>query len=187
MSNSPKWRKASNLNQSELPCSVKSWLLNEDSLTSQLIKKSGGDFSVNVLRQEWTYSYISEEKILSLLPKQECLIREVLLHCHNEPWIYARTVMPKSSLVDELEYLRNFDNKPLGHVLFNTPGIKREAFEVAKLKNTDLPHYVNKSILESSNKKTNDENVFHWGRRSKFTAYNKNLLVNEIFLPNFRP
>ena len=102
------WRKASELNPIELPHSVTHWLLNEESLTSRLIKKSDGNFSVHVLRQDWSYPNMSEERILSLSPREECLIREVLLNCYNEPWIYARTVMPKDSLVDELEYLKNF-------------------------------------------------------------------------------
>ena len=63
--------------------------------------------------------------MLSIPSNQKCLIREVLLHCHDEPWVYARTVMPKDSLVDELDHLKTFDDKPLGHLLFTTPGATR--------------------------------------------------------------
>ena len=50
----PKWQKPSELEHTELSSSVKKWLLNEESLTARLIKKSSGSFYVNVLKQEWT-------------------------------------------------------------------------------------------------------------------------------------
>ena len=183
----PKWQKPSELEHTELPSSVKKWLLNEESLTARLIKKSSGSFYVNVLRQEWTLPQISESEMLSIPSNQKCLIREVLLHCHDEPWVYARTIMPKDSLVDELDHLKNFDDKPLGHLLFTTPGATRTPFEIAKLTDKNFPKYVSNYIHRFLDETKRDNNAFHWGRRSKFTVYNKNLLINEIFLPKFIP
>ena len=43
--------KPSELEHTELDSFVKKWLLNDESLTARLIKKSSGSFYVNVLKQ----------------------------------------------------------------------------------------------------------------------------------------
>ena len=112
-------------------------------------------------------------------PSHPCLIREVLLYCCQQPWVYAKTVMPESSLNNELAHLRDFDNQPLGQLLFNTPGLIRSPFEVAQYTAEHLPKEVLNAITA--------DKICQWGRRSRFVVYDKPLLVNEIFLPAFQP
>jgi chorismate--pyruvate lyase len=87
--------------------------------------------------------------------------------------------MPESSLHDELSHLRDFDNQPLGQLLFNTPGLIRSPFEVAQYTADHLPKEVLNAISA--------DQICQWGRRSRFVVYDKPLLVNEIFLPAFQP
>tara|TARA_B100000767_G_scaffold158098_1_gene148542 strand:- start:5271 stop:5885 length:615 start_codon:yes stop_codon:yes gene_type:complete len=177
-SQSPRWRDFNTLTSDILSAEVQKWLLDQGSLTERLIKKSQNQFYVDVLRQIWGEADPGEKDLLGQIHPEPCLIREVLLYCHQQPWVYAKTVMPEKSLKDELAHLRSFDNQPLGQLLFNTPGLIRSPFEVAQFNAHHLPSDVQRLI--------NNEAVSQWGRRSRFEVYGKPLLVSEIFLPAFQ-
>lgn len=100
------------------------------------------------------------------------MVREVELLCHNQPWVYARSVFPQATLTGRLRCLKKLDARPLGALLFNDPSMRRTHFEVAALNNAELSGYFNT---------TSDR--FFWGRRSLFFIDEKPLLVSEIFLP----
>jgi len=164
-----------------LPTANREWLLDSASLTQRLIKASNHQFSVNVLSQQWGNATLSEYNLLGRPTRLRCLIREVLLIGHHQPWVYARSVMPVSSLTGELRHLRHFDNRPLGQLLFNTPGMQRSPFQVARIATNNLPlHAISQLSLDK-------ENPILWGRRSRFVIYNKPLLISEVFLPAFKP
>ena len=176
---SPIWRDFNTISSDMLSAQEKEWLLDQGSLTERLIKKSQNQFYVDVLRQTWASPDCSETNVLGQNSTELCLVREVLLYCCQQPWVYAKTVMPESSLYDELAHLRDFDNQPLGQLLFNTPGLIRSPFEVAQFTAEHLPKDVLLAIDANS--------ICQWGRRSRFVVYGKPLLVNEIFLPAFQP
>ncbi len=174
----PTWQDFNICFGQKLPHAKREWLLDNGSLTKRLIKKSNGGFSVSVLSQHWARAQDSEYRLLGVARKQRCLIREVLLLCHQQPWVYARSALPETSLTGQLRHLRHFDNRPLGQLLFNTPGLKRSNFQIARLKPADLPLAAQAQL--------DDQNTTLWGRRSRFVLYNKPLLVSEIFLPAFQ-
>jgi chorismate lyase len=176
---SPTWRDFNTISGDILSTQEQAWLLDQGSLTERLVKKSQNQFYVDVLRQAWANPDPSEAALLGQDPSHPCLIREVLLYCCQQPWVYAKTVMPESSLHDELAHLRDFDNQPLGQLLFNTPGLIRSPFEVAQYTADHLP----KDVLNA----ISADQICQWGRRSRFVVYDKPLLVNEIFLPAFQP
>jgi len=177
----PIWRDFHTRFSSALPIANREWLLDSTSLTQRLIKTSQQNFSVQVLRQQWGNATLSEYDLLGSSPRLRCLIREVLLLGHKQPWVYARSVIPVSSLTGELRHLRHLDNRPLGQLLFNTPGMQRSPFQIARIPTTSLPLYATSQI------DVNKENPILWGRRSRFVIYNKPLLVGEVFLPAFKP
>ncbi len=177
----PIWRDFHTRFGSALPTANREWLLDSGSLTQRLIKSSHHQFSVHILSQQWGSAQLSEYNLLGVAPRHCCLIREVLLLCDQQPWVYARSVLPASSLTGELRHLRHFDNRPLGQLLFNTPGMHRSPFQIAQLSMSDLPLQA-KPLIDNNNKAAN-----LWGRRSRFVIYNKPLLVSEIFLPDFHP
>ena len=176
---SPTWHDFNTINGDILSTQEQEWLLDQGSLTERLVKKSQNQFYVDVLRQAWNSPDPSEAALLGQDPSHPCLIREVLLYCCQQPWVYAKTVMPESSLNNELAHLRDFDNQPLGQLLFNTPGLIRSPFEVAQYTAEHLPKEVLNAIAA--------DKICQWGRRSRFVVYDKPLLVNEIFLPAFQP
>lgn len=177
----PIWRDFHTCFGHALPTANREWLLDSGSLTKRLIKSSNHHFSVQIISQQWSSAQLSEYDLLEVAPRHCCLIREVLLLCHQQPWVYARSVLPASSLTGKLRHLRHFDNRPLGQLLFNTPGMHRSPFQIARLPITSLS-LQERLLLNNNNKEPN-----LWGRRSRFVIYNKPLLVSEIFLPDFQP
>ncbi len=156
---------------------MRSWLLDPGSLTERLVQLSHGQFRVQVIKQRMGRPRLSEQRLLGMPARQQALIREVILFGNNQPWVYARSVIPQQTLSGRLRSLKKLDNRPLGALLFSEPGMRRGAIEVARQDTRTLPlpsplHGVNAVIS---------------GRRSLFWLDDKPLLVCEMFLPEFTP
>ncbi len=149
------------------------WLLNRGSLTSRLQHLSHGHFRVEILNQGWAKPRLSEARALEVDPHRTALIREVILYGNDEPWIYARSVLPQCTLTGRLRGLRQLDNRPLGALLFNDPAMRRSPIEIACF-NADNP-LIPKSVPNHTQPL--------WSRRSCFFLDAKPLLVSEAFLP----
>lgn len=148
-------------------------LLDTGSLTATLIALSDGEFRVEVLRQTLEPPSLSEQRCLGMGLRQLALVREVVLYGNNEPWVFARSVLPLTSLTGPLRHLRKQGNRPLGAFLFSQPHLQRSAIALARISrhHAYLPDYLANS----------DAN---WGRRSVFSLGTKPLMVSEVFLDN---
>jgi len=170
-----RWRTQQQWPRSAIPSSLHSWLIDSGSLTGKLIKASNGHFRVQVLRQNIACPLAEESRKLGMKPRGQALIREVILLGLDAPWVFARSVVPLSTLTGRQKALRNLDNRPLGAFLFADPSMKRGPMEIARVPpdcfGTDRA----------------DSNDYLWGRRSMFYLDHKPLLVNEIFLSTFKP
>ena len=153
---------------------LRSWLLDSGSLTAKLLKLSGGKFKVQVLRQVHARASRSEALALGIGFNELCLIREVILRGHNQPWVFARSVLPLSSLTGSLRHLRKQGTRPLGAFLFSQPHLKRSPIALALISGHHA--YLPEALMG-----TNPV----WGRRSVFSLEGKPLLVSEVFLPEF--
>ena len=153
---------------------LKHWLQDRGSLTRSLQKKSGGVFSVTVLKQRWERPRLDEARALNIPPQQFALIREVILHGNNQPWVYARSVLPQRVLNGRLRFLRKLGNKPLGALLFSNPSIKREPVVLQRVAQSRLP-----VLLQQLGQPP------LWGRYSIFRYGKNGILVSEVFLPAF--
>ncbi len=175
-SDEPVWRELHRYTNTVLSPRVRPWLLDPGSLTARLIAASGGDFRVKVLQQSWQRPRFSERKLLGMGDREMAIVREVQLVCGGEPWVFARSVIPASSLHGRLRHLRKFKDSALGAMLFSDPGMRRAAYEIAQIdgKSAAIPA----SLHVSSTL---------WGRRSCFFLSGLPLMVSEIFLPSFRP
>lgn len=170
------WRDFHAWRNERLPAKTRRWLLDQGSLTQRLLQASHHCFSVQVLRQQFQRVPLADSQLLRIPAAQACLVREVALLCAGEPWVYARSVMPCTSLTGKLRHLRHFDNRSLGELLFTTPGMQRNPFQLARVPAVRIPLSPQIASTEPL-----------WGRRSRFLLYNKPLLVSETFLPAFRP
>lgn len=145
-----------------MPVELKRWLSDTGSLTRLLQRASQGRFSVRLRRLQWASPSASEARALGLASRQRALIREVELCGNGEPWVYARSVIPATTLSGRHRSLALLGARSLGSILFNDPGMRREPLQIARLAGAE-------GAL--------------WARRSVFHLDAKPLLVCEVFLP----
>ncbi len=171
MKSKQRWYRRHQLfNHSIQPCLL-SWLFDASSLTARLVGLCGNNFSVRVISQSWQRLDAEEAAAMSLKNVRSALVRQVLLCCDNRPLVYARTVIPSTTVQGAQRRYANMGSRPLGAMLFADRTMRREQVQVAMLPAAhDVYQYTNI-----------DEPV--WGRRSVFRVAGKPLLVSEYFLP----
>ena len=152
------------------------WLLHQGSLTLKLQQDFPGTFKVEVLRHDWGIPRLDERRMLDL---HDCTctsasIREVLLTCNDQPKVFARSILPATSLQGRNRCLLQLKDRPLGEVLFADPGLKRGKIEIASLAARTFNHCLPFDY--------DDQTV--WGRRSVFYLSGQPILVSEFFLPD---
>ena len=165
-----------------LPTGVDDWLLDPGSLTRRVQGACEGRFRVRLLHQGWGRPLYSETRLLRLRRGEFAIVREVELLCGETPWVFARSLIPASSLQGRARRLAHLGEKPLGALLFADPSLRRGATQIARLLPRHPLYGAATSHLEVQPREL-------WGRRSLFFYAGKPLLVNEIFLPdipNFR-
>lgn len=173
----PVWRNGYRLNRAQLPEQWRDWLLDRSSLTLRLQHACGGQFRVELLSQRLERPMLSEARALKRPPQELALVRQVRLLCDDEPWVFARTVIPLPSLRRGLRQLALLGNRPLGAVLFADPTMQRSAVEVTRVGQ-------GKRLFARALRGTSGNAREIWGRRSVFTLRGQPLLVSEFFLPH---
>ena len=167
------WCKKQHCLNKPLNVKLKRWLFDTGSLTSRLIDHCSGRFSVKVIAIKRATPTPDEITALAMRPRSHALIREVHLCCNNKPLVYARTIIPVSSLRGSLRGLALLGSKPLGVVLFSDKSMRRKPMEITSLKPGHKYHAWTKR----------NETEVVWGRRSVFNLKQQELLVSEFFLP----
>jgi chorismate lyase len=166
-----RWYRRHQLFNKSIHPSLLPWLFDTSSLTARLMELCGDDFSVCVLSQNWQKLDPEEASAMALENVDSALVRQVLLCCGDKPLVYARTVIPVTTIQGAQRRYANMGNRPLGAMLFADRTMQREAVEVSVLPAT-----------HTANQYTDfDEPI--WGRRSVFRVANRPLLVSEYFLP----
>jgi chorismate--pyruvate lyase len=131
---------------------------------------------VHLQRQDWQVPYLSEAGLLGLVPRQLALVRQVVLFCRGDAWVFARSILPAATLTGRQRCLDRLGERPLGAVLFTEPGACRGPVEFARL----LP---GGKLFTEATRVLADQPACLWGRRTLFYLQGKPLLVNEFFLP----
>jgi chorismate--pyruvate lyase len=174
--NEPLWVDLHARHASLVPDHVYAWLKDPASLTRRVTDACSGKFRVEVKFQGWAGALSSETRLLRLGLREACLVREVELLCNDEPQVFARTLMPVSSLRGAARQLSHLRNKPLGKVLFANPRTRRKTVQIARI----LPQH---KLFHSAVSHLDEMPEELWGRRTLFLYVGKPILVNEIFLP----
>jgi chorismate lyase len=172
----PVWRPQSRIRRASLPAYLRPWLLDTGSLTERLVAACRGNFRVQVFRQRHARPMLNEARVLGLKTSETALIREVLLHCNDVPWVYARTIIPRQTLTGRERKLAHLRSRSLGAVLFADPSVERGEIELAALTPQDR-------LYAFAARACDELPPALWGRRALFRLNGKRLLVNEIFLP----
>ncbi len=167
-----RWVGAQHMINTRIPHRWQRWLKDSGSLTQHLIKASHGHFSVELVSQSCARPNLKERQALSLPARQLAVIREVKLKGNADLWVYARTIIPVTSLKGRLRQLHHIGNRSLGSVLFSDRSMRRSPIEVCQ-------------IADPSG-----QNLY--ARRSLFWLSGYPLLVSEVFLPellrvNYQP
>ena len=138
----------------------RTWLLDSGSLTQNLKNLAPGRFSVQLIHTGFGRASLSESKALKIPDREQVYVREVALCIDEQPVIFARSIIPRSSLTGAERQLLFLKNKPLGEFLFSHGNMRRGTIEV---------------------KAGHTQNLPCWGRRSVFYLNEKPLLVSEYF------
>ncbi len=157
------WLNLNPMPNSLLPQPWRQWLLDTGSLTQNLKELAPNRFSVRVLHTGFTRPSLSEARSLNIAFCQQVYVREVALCIDGQPHIYARSIIPRSTLTGAERQLLFLRNKPLGEFLFRHKSMHRGPIEVKQ-------GQVNQHAI--------------WARRSIFYVNDKPLLVSEYFLPS---
>lgn len=137
------------------------WLFDSSSLTQLLIRKSDGDFRIEVREEAWVL--VPNSAVRScfgpMANDHRFWSRKVALIGDNTPWVLAHTLIPEFSLTGPLKGLLELNEKPLGEYLFSHSDLIRSGIDITPITGGS------------------------WGRRSLFYLFKKPVMVAEFFLP----
>jgi chorismate--pyruvate lyase len=154
---------------------VENWLFEPGSLTRRIRGVCDNGFNVKLLKQVWQKPYLGESRKLTLAKHRYALVREVALCDGEKPLVYARTIIPAQTLRGAQRRLSNLGTRPLGEVLFGSPKLERNGFDLVAISPAEWRKC---APLQSE---FPAEKV--WGRRTVYSISGHELLVSEIFMP----
>ena len=145
--------------ESKVDASILSWLSESGPITNRI--KLSQEFELELLNDE--IDEISKEEKLFLNSVSETFrVRRVILLGNNTPVVYAKSVIPSSTIENGLSSLGKIGNAPLGDILF-TPGVFTKLEMVCA------------SFLSK------EKNIY-WGRKIKYSVNSEPISVMEVFL-----
>ncbi len=175
--NAPQWRIEARWSRWLIPRELLGWLLDPASLTHRIKQHCRGRFRVRVLAQGWGRPRPDERRALGMQAAERALIRQVQLLCDDEPWVFARSIIPVTTLSGPQRRLARLGDRPLGAFLFADPSMQRGPVELACIPRQS-------HIYRMATTGLGVKPACIWGRRSVFQVGNKPLLVCEVFLPD---
>ena len=137
---------------------IKSWLLEEGPITKRI--KSNKEFRLKLIQDEVSAVEESEKQFINY-NSTNIRVREVLLFGDEIPMVFARTIIPNSTIEEGLADLGTLGNKPLGDILFEKDVFLRGDVLYASFMNEDK---------------------LFWGRKRKYSVKGYPFSVMEVFL-----
>lgn len=171
-----RWQAAATVPRTHLDTVTADWLFTTGSLTRRVRCACAGRFAVQVIGQAWKRPQVDEWRRLGMRAGMVAWVREVFLQCGDTPWVFARTVIPSSSLTGSRRRLARLGDRPLGKLLFADPAMRREPVELGVLSAGSRLYARATAPLCRPPREI-------WGRRRVFHMRGKPLLVSEFFLP----
>lgn len=107
--------------------SLRAWLRAPGSLSQRLARH--GRFEVQVLRQATTKLRAPERRQLGS-PRRGCTwVREVLLRVDDQPLVWARSSLHRSSLSGPWKALKGLGSRPLAQLLYDDRRVQRSTLQ----------------------------------------------------------
>lgn len=172
------WLPSNRLSKELLPQRHLQYFIDPRSSSKWLREITNNQIEFRLVLAEWGHANLEECLMLNIIPNTLVWIREVEWVYQDTLWVYARVVIPETSLVKEAKKFTEIGSQSLGDILFTDPCLKRSPFEICRL-TQNHPYYMYAC---------KDINWFPkelWARRSIFHFHNQPLLINEIFTPAF--
>lgn len=153
---------------------VAAWLSEPGLLTDRLRTCCGGQPGLSVIALAEAPIADSDAAVLRA-EGLTAYVREIELTCDGRPWVFAQTLIPKSTLVRQ-NWLSTLGGAALGERLAAVPGLERGPLEFTRLVAGDRLYH--RALRERA-----DPPDSLWARRSWFAIAGDRLLVQEVFLP----
>ncbi|NVJ68558.1 MAG: chorismate lyase [Gammaproteobacteria bacterium] len=170
------WQDTSDEVVKELPFHIAEWLLEFGSLTEKLERSINAKVRLEVLKENHCVASVEDAQMLGVAENTQLWSREVLLYGPEEPWIYAKTLVPASSAF----LIESLGEKPLGSILFSEKQLSRQFLKVKQLASDH-------ALFLSAQPYIKEETEKLWARRSLWQNSEQSdmeLLVSEVFLPD---
>ncbi|MDF1653579.1 MAG: chorismate lyase [Coxiellaceae bacterium] len=148
------------------------WLTRPYILTEAL-EKHCEKLSMQLLSMQFDTAYPDEIDCLN--QAEPYMIRRVAFFGDEQPWTFARVVIPQATYLNQQAAFDALVNKPMGvNMLYNNPDVTRSTFEFCAV-STDY----DASLLPLNNNKAG----VIFARRSVFYIKKLPLLITEFFSP----
>lgn len=170
------WQPLRQVRRQQIPSSLRAWILDPHSLTQRLRERYGQSFRVDLQAQGIGHPLLDERRRLDMRTGLNGLVRQVYLYGEGRPVVFARTMIPLTSLRGELRRLTRLGTRPLGEFLFTRLASTRAGVELAAI---PPGHPLHRKVCAE----TTHTRETLWARRSLFIVDAKPLLVLELFLP----
>lgn len=149
-------------------------LLTEQGSLTELMKQLMGAYPLlNCLSEGMARTTRDERQLLDISSRNLAHVREITMGTSETDWLFARTVIPKSTLKQQSKRLSKMRGLPLGKVLFGSLNAKRVQLRL------DIV-FVDEVGLEEFDIPLDFP---LWQRRSIFEVKTGPILITEIFLP----
>lgn len=169
------WQAKSALDIAAIDKRLSGGLFQTGSLSRYLAQRCRGAFRVEVEAEVWQLPLPDEAGRLSLGQDETAFIREAWLKSGAKRLVYARTVIPQTTLARADGRLARLGARPLGEILF-AEGARRSTLRYAR-----LPPGADLGRLPQD--KGQDMAEAPWARQSLFHLRDEPLLISEVFLP----
>ena len=137
---------------------AKSWLLEKGPITKRI--KSVKKFRLELI-QDKVANVEKVDKTFINSKSRKIRVREVVLFGNSKPMVFARTIIPNTTIEKGFAELGTLGESPLGDILF-----KKDIFIKENVAYASFRH----------------EKKIFWGRKTKYTVKDLPFSVMEVFL-----
>ena len=169
------WQDKSALDTATIDRRLGASLFQTGSLSRYLQAQCREAFRVQPEAETWQRPLPDEAARLSQSADEVAFIRAAWLQSGEQRLVYARTVIPKTTLARTGDRLTRLGARPLGEVLF-AEGARRSPLRYARLP----PDAALGRLLQDQGQAMTEA---PWARQSLFHLQDAPLLITEVFLP----
>ena len=114
------------------------WLQDRGSFMQRLQHSGVADARIEVVSERWQLPLREERLRLGLPERRYARVREVLIHSVASRWMFARTVVPETTMSGPERKLARLQNQSLGSYLFKQKSMTRSRFQWTALESGSL-------------------------------------------------